>query len=348
MQVYHQAHKRVWIYVTFLMCVALLVTASGVVIDRANAISTSGLYGDGSDGVGLLGNDVISGRNYYYTNLSIAPSSSASVRNVKVFVQDTLLINGSSLNADGVDGGDGGDGTNVAGGTAPAGGSVSSAGQHVTGLQYLNGFKGGNGGAPNVAGANCASGFITTRIRLGGDANAGRDGCSSATRSGGNACNEYPTTLSKLREILTTPYYVGTVLFGSASAGAGGGGGGTVGAGGGAGGSSGSSAGGLMVYAKKIVCINGGNLTAIGGHGGNGGDGYGGFGGGGGCASGAGGGIVSLVYDEFIDDGTCVISVDGGEPGVQGTGGTSCVFTECLQGDDGTIILYNALTGEYE
>ena len=277
----------------------------------------------------------------YCTTLVIQDGVTLITNGWRLFVRDTLTVNGDAIiQNNGGDGGngddgesDGGGGTN--GGTAgtAAGGNSLQAG--IAGSVGGDGgdgrigfagstanMPGGNGAIINVS--NCVKGYTTSNGAAGGTggSSGGTGGSANATAATSGKISITNADLSyvvAMRDFFSSdatglmpPLKPAT---GAASGGGGGGGGYTAstnGGGGGAGGGSGGSGGHVMVVAKTIVF--GGDkedliIRAKGGSGGNGGDGskVDPVGSGGGHGAGGNGG-----------DGGCVTLITGTDPGVSG------------------------------
>ena len=354
-------------------------------------ITASRIFGNGSDGALTLSSDtqtssidsvnwVASGilqRDIYATNLTINAGVNIKTGGYRIFVRDTLIINGSgtSLYNVGSAGDNGSNGTNDAQG---AGGSGSGAGGLEGSLK--GGVAGGNGGNGGDAGtqsedpngddgsAGTAGGSTSNCIRRYSN-NAGGRGANGAGSGGGSGAggssaavagsstdgkisitNADLSYIIAMRDFFTIDGTSPSLLPAAGSSGGGGGGGGDYvsgsGGGGGGGGQGGGSGGHVMVVARQITgTLSNLTLAANGGNGGNGGSagtavgsGTGGIGAGG---NGGDGGCVTLITG--TDPGTSgsggiIRNVSGGTKGNQGVSGGSVADTAASDGEDGTAL----------
>lgn len=351
-------------------------------------ITNSGIFsfGDGSDGDAVCdGSTSVTGmsrsgstytmtRDVYFDDLTINASVIVNMNGYRVFVRDTLTVNGlihrngnAGGNASGTTGGSGGaalaDGylkgslAGATGGNGANGGSSTSDnptaggnGANLTnsigsnGLAGVAGGNGGGGGSPITgSGVGCAG------IGIGGS--AGKNGASGGTAGTVTQSNVKLIANWHLATLLDISSTGATVKFTpSASSGASGGGGNgggapdtcnsqNYGSGGGAGGT--GSAGGIAaIYARNIIIGAAGAIEAKGGAGGNGADGTNGSGswaiagGGGGGGGGIGGNGGVLVLAYNSLTNNGSISVAGGTAGTAGTGGTG--YNGASAGSSGT------------
>lgn len=342
-------------------------------------ITNSGIFsfGDGSDGnatcdgstavagMSLGGTTYTMTRDVYFNNLTIDASITVNPAGYRIFVKDTLTVNGT-INGDGPDGNDG-----AGGASSPSGSGSAAAGGTAQSLAdgYLKGSvapgAGGDGG-PNETDNDTSGGNGTnTTNSLGSNATNGGQGGSGndvgGTRDGAPGGTGGTRTLSNVKLIanwhLATLLDVAssgsTVKFDNSASGGGGGGGkggdsgsctNPSGAGGGGGGAGGTNGRIVAIYARTIVIGAAGSITA---NGGDGGDGGGGgtaaqtgcgtttSGGGGGGGAGGNGGIIILVYNTLTNSGS--ITADAGAGGQGGAHGTdlSGFATDGTDGDAG-------------
>ncbi len=314
-----------------------------------DGLAGEGFFGDGSDGdvifSGASGSALT--RDMFYQNLTIETGHELYNAGYRIFVRDTLTLNGSISNT-GSAGGDGKSSGGVGGGhytpgdlpiAAPAG--------------YLIG---------GAVGANLYSPPATMYDCLVTDTTSGGAG-GYAGLYGGSYGNMWMPSLGQdggVVDLLYSPYgsqpeFIGAITnrvfgggygypydsvlrykLGGVSGGGGYGGGSNNGvsgddntAAGGGGAASGGGGGMIVVVARTLTGV--GTITARGGRGGNGGNGEwqnpcfmpwgppGGGGGGGGAAGGT-GGMITLVAQHCTTF-TGVVTVQGGDAGNGGDGG---------------------------
>ena len=306
--------------------------------------------GDGSDGDVTISADTTLTRDMFYNSLVVNSTKVLTTAGYRIFIKNTVTINGT-IRCNGGAGGAGGAGTtSSADNSQGAGGAAGTAGSSTpTGIISggVAGVAGGVGaGAAVPAGSGNSGTNSTNSIGMSSGVSGGTGGLNGM--SGGNPAGIGGSGGSTTTKVIPRAFscafdtsYNGSLL--TANAGSGSGGGGSIAAsfsggdtnarcgGSGGGGGSGGSGGILPIYAKNIVVSSTGSIEAKGGNGGNGGNGadqstgsnrrYGGGGGGGGA--GGTGGIIILVYKSLINSGS--ISVSGGTGGTGGTqtGGSS-------------------------
>ena len=185
-------------------------------------------FGSGLDGDATISGVTILSRDMYYRNLNVEASGSLSTAGYRIFVSETLSLNGViSRNGNNASGSNGG---------GPLGGATLG-----TGARGANGGTGAGG-----AGTGASS-------SLGGSGGAGGAGSGGAGGSAGTA--SVPTAANGGAQIWNSGSYAwnpnlpasATKFTGGAGGGAGGGSG-TANGGGGA-----SGAGLIHIYAAKIV-----------------------------------------------------------------------------------------------
>lgn len=288
-------------------------------------ITNSGIFsfGDGSDGNAIADGSTavagmsLSGGNYtltrdvYFNDLTINVGVTVFPSGYRIFVKDTLTLNGT-IDRSGAAGTNGGAGGNALGGgvgglpgTAGTGAGLSDgylkgspnpgssgAGGHGYDINDLNGTLGGNASSGtavtnSLGSASVGSGTAGTGANTG---TAGGSTASTATATVSNVkliANWHLSTLLDIIQIDNTPsgYKAGQTIKFTSSASApgapgGGGGGSTIagagnreGGGGGGGGGTGAPGGILAIYARNILIGATGVISANGGKGGNGGNG---------------------------------------------------------------------------
>lgn len=311
--------------------------------NRQYSITDDGIlnFGDGSDGAAIIVGDTTLTADKYYTTLKVNAGVNLYPNGYRIFVNDTLTVNGT-IDRNGSSGGNGGTPQPYSAGT---GGSLSDGylkGSIAGGDGGLGGRDGSSNGDPGSNGSNTINSIGSSSTGNGGDGGDSIEG-----PIGGNGGNGGTATTANVK--LIANWHLATLLDvsstgatvkydNSASAGGGGGGGRGIGASesGGGGGGGGSSGGIIAIYAKNIIINSTGIIQANGGNGGNGGngntDGAGGGGGGGGN-----GGQIILVYNNLINTGA--ITVSAGTGGVAGTGGSG--MTNGLNGTAGSIRYFN-------
>lgn len=341
---------------------------------RQYTLTDSGIFsfGDGSDGDVTTSGDLTLTSDMYYQNLTIATGHTVYPNGYRIFVQNTLTLEGTGkIDGDGTAGNTVARWNSAGGPTNLSADSVSMADGYLKGCAST-GAGGISSGTPTAGGNGTATtNSIGTSGNNGGA--GGTNGESDPQGTPGDGGIGGTATVSNVKLIanwhlatlLDVSLTGSTVKFDNSGSAAGGGGGcrGYVTpyieyAGGGSGGCSGRI---VAIYAKKIIIGASASITANGGNGGNGCDGYymtctlgqtcrGGGGGGGGA--GGNGGIIILIYNTLTNSGTGNIIVDGGMGGTGGVGGVctngggSCLAdgsngVDGDDGDDGTIYYFN-------
>jgi hypothetical protein len=232
--------------------------------DSQQQLSFQSFFGDGSDGDVTIDTNTTLLRDMYYRNLVVEQGTSINTNGFRVFVRDTLYLNGFMWNP-GEDGGDG-DAVSAGAGGVGAGHSGSTLGR---------GKDGGKGedGTPAVAGIDINGG----RGGDGGDGGGLNGELGGATIIGGGIGVE--NGLADIRNLTKGYHAYNQRIEGGAGGGGGGEDSGTFGGGGGSGG------GVIMVAAYRIrtgynPISSSKQFHAPGGNGGEGGNGGGGGGGG--------------------------------------------------------------------
>lgn len=280
-------------------------------------------FGDGSDGDVTISVDTTLTADKYYNNLTVNASKVLSPAGYRIFVKDTLTVNGT-ISRNGNNGANAGNGGaaiatgyligSVAGGNpgGPVDNDHGSAGTAATSI--TNSLIGSNGAAGQAGGD-----------ATGGSGKLGGAGGAAATSTIANVKLIANWHLATLLDISSTG---STVKFtGGASGGGGGGGGdgalGDAGNQGGTGGGGGSAGGIISIYAKTIVIGAAGVISVNGGNGGDGSDGGTNCGNGGG-GGGGGGGVVVLAYNSLTNSGsiTATAGTGGSGGGAAGAGKT--------------------------
>jgi len=267
-------------------------------IAELEGASSSGAFGDGSDGSVVIAAPAAIARDMYYENLSISAGIALTTAGYRIFVRGTLTMAAAASIIN----------TGGAGGASPAG-TAGAAGVGVTvGPGFIGVVAAGGFGAGNAGTAATTS--------MGGAGGAGGAGAGGAGGAAGAAVA--PTAAQGgIRVIRAMPYAVtaslngvnvATMIRGGAGGGSGGGDGAAVEAGG-----SGGGAGVILVAAREFAGT--GSIEAVGGAGGAGAAGVNAGGGGGG-----GGGVV-ITTSEGTLPATITTSVLGGAGGIGGAGG---------------------------
>ena len=279
----------------------------------------------------------------YYDILTINAGIILTTNGYKIFANE--LINNGTIDFSGGAGGAGGNGQAVSDGQVGnypdgfGGDGGAGASQLNTGSLFGS-VKSGDGGkgSSNKVGTNGEAGENSNNCFKGNGASGGDGGLKTATygaeRTDAGAGGTGAVTVERLKNFPLLYLLFDYLGFFKTSAGNGGGGGGGCyysGSGGsyyyagGGGGGGGASGGTILISSKKIT--NNGYIYSKGGAGGAGGNGAvngsyvylsgsGGGGGGGGC-----GGLIVLIYEELVTQGT--ISVAGGSGGAGGIGGNN-------------------------
>lgn len=185
-------------------------------VGTINAIGTStGLYpqvfGDGSDSASTTAASYTLTRDYYFTNYTVSAGNTINTGGYRIFVNGTLINNGTLTNA-------GGNASSNTAGTAGATGSLSGGGAGAGGSTgaSTSGGGGGGGGVVWIAAKTIATeGTITVAGGNGGN----------ASNPGGGANNSNGTAGGSITKTLIQ---TGTGGAGGASSGGAGGAGGTI------------------------------------------------------------------------------------------------------------------------
>ena len=334
-------------------------------------ITNSGIFsfGDGSDGTvtfsdqgtapaGTTKTDNTAGatifrldRDVYYNSATINATVSVNPNGYRIFVKDTLTVNGT-INGNGTVGNAGaggasspsGSGANAAGGASVSmsdgylkGSPATGAGGTGSDNENDSDTAGGNGtNTTNSLGSNAVNGGAGGNGGSGGAPNnVGSAGGTGGTRTASNVTLIANWHLATLLDVAASG---STVKFDNSASAAGGGGGGggnsgsctnPSGAGGGGGGSGGAAGRIVAIYARTITIGAAGIIRANGGNGGAGGAGGStaastgcgaSSGGGGGGGAGGNGGIIVLTYNVLTNNGS--ITANAGTGGTGGTAGT--------------------------
>ena len=293
-------------------------------------------FGDGSDSNHTTtGNETLT-TDKYYDNLTVAAGHVLSPDGYRIFVKQTLTINGT-ISRNGVVGENGGDAAGMNKGNGGAGGTALAAGYLMGAYAGANGGYGAQVNSATTVAASVGGNGTAATASLGdtgavGGGGGPAGGQYAAGGSGGVATASLVKLIANwhLSVLLDVQASGATVKFnnGGSAAGGGGGGRGTYRGsgdyqlgGGGGGGGGGSNGGIIAIYAKDIIIGATGVIEANGGKGGNGGaggNGSGGDTGGGGGGGGAGGhgGQIILVYNSITNGGSITVTA-----GAKGTGG---------------------------
>ena len=271
-------------------------------------ISTLVPFGDGSDGdVTITGNTSLT-RDMFYENLTVNVSVVLTTAGYRIFVRDTLTLNGT-IRSNGADG-------------SPAGIGPGAGGAGATSGSLSGGLNGGAGGDDGSGGDDAENG---TRFGgVGGDGGGG----GGEFNEGADPSVAIPTSAGSLRvPIIGLSGFLIDASTASLVAVHGGGGGGGGGSGGvtrgnGEGGGGGGGGGIILLFARTLE--GEGTIEANGGSGGDGEEGEdpGDDGGGGGGAGG--GGAVFLISSSTANPYTLSVATGGvGSGGSSGGGGGS-------------------------
>jgi len=326
-------------------------------------ITNSGIFsfGDGSDGDATISSNTTLTADKYYDNLTVNSGVTLNPGGYRIFVKNTLTVNGSIAR-------NGGNGSNGFGSMWPnngGGNGASLADGYLKGAPAsgAGGAGGRNGGGQNPGGAGTS---VTNAIgsaagvagQQGGASTNGSNGAGGAGGAGGTTtaanckliANWHLATLLDISSSGSSVKYTG----GGTAGGGGGGGppGGGVSADGGGGGGGGGNGGIIAIYARKLIIGSSGSIAANGGNGGDGGNGassgypvgpgpfWVGNGGGG---AGGNGGVIILVYNQLTNGGSITASagtggMGGGQQQIRGSDPTPSVpNTQANNGSSGTI-----------
>lgn len=273
------------------------------------ALKRNQLYGDGSNGDVTITADHTLTSDMYYRSLTVSPSKKLNANGYRVFVKETLTLNGTIRN----NGTDGTPGSSWNGGSGGAGGAAGTLGGGSAGT-------GGPSGSFDAGSQASAPGARTCEATGHG---GGGGGGGVGLNGGGGGSSAVAATVAKM-DAKSPHLLYGTTTVQGGVGGRGGSSGGGDGAGNNGGGAGGGGGGGgiVAIFASKIEFGANGRIEAQGGAGGaggtvsaTGGDPAGGGGGGGGGA----GGFVYLTYD-FLLAAEGKISVAGGAGGSGGNG----------------------------
>ncbi len=327
---------------------------------NGSQILNNDIYGNGEDGDVTISSNTSLSKDMFYNNLTVNSGFRLTTNGYRVFVKNTLVIQGSAfLSWNGVDGTAGTNAsTNSAVGGGSGGAALSSGSLYGSGAGKAGGASGaggtagggGSNGSNGTAGDAITNSFASSFSSTSGAGGAG-GGTSGATGgSAGTTGTISASTTRPFNSIFAVRMFddvagssPALLKYNSNVGGAGGGGGGrasagsgVAGAGGGGGGS--GSGGGVMVVCARIIS-NSGSIESKGGNGGNGGNGANGGstsggvnnagGGGGGGGTGGPGGVLVLIYSGISGGGATSVAGGsagtGGTKGAQGTGGTSAI-----------------------
>jgi len=313
---------------------------SGLTIEgtiNGRTFATDPIYGDGSDGNVTINANTTLTADMFYDNLTIDATYKLDTGGFRVFVADTLTINGRLTNTatqgtSGTNGGGGASGAGGGGGTGGSGGPGGAAGVTTStntvsnGVASAAGSAGGAGGGfsnngtagtAGVNGTNLGANAVGSSGVAGEQGGAGGDGGDGPGPLGGNGAvagaastgGTATAAVSGVRHTANAAIMIDTVATyaqyrSSASSGSGSGGGGG----------------------------GGGAVSGLG---------KGGGGGGGGGAGGTGGvgGIVMVAAKDIVIGAAGTMNANGGDGGDGGDGGGGGngdpVFTPCGGGGGG-------------
>jgi len=255
---------------------------------------TPEIFGNGADGNVTISTLVLLVRDMYYNNLTLNPGANFATNGSRVFVMNTLTMNGGGMGENGNS-------------------AVGSAASGTTNGPVILGY-GGSGGAGGVGAANGSNGLaLPSLTRLGGIGGAG--GASDTNAGGTGGSTSAPSEITGGPGVfrcaliaLTGRDTTGVQMNGGSG---GGGGGGRTGANGGGGG----GGGGVTIIAAREIVYNSGSISANGGAGAAGITPFAGGGGGGG------GGIVVVISTSDMTN--IPVTATGGLGGVTGGSGVN-------------------------
>ena len=278
-------------------------------------ISTNTFFGDGSDGDIELESLFILNRDYYFKNVKLNKNGIIKVNGYRLFVQESLILNGGIITNDGNDASTQ-DMYNIGklGGIETKYGSIGQ------------GSPGGKGSNGSILDGKNTNQNITFPITNGGNGGFGGNGGDGQIGKGGRSIIESLSNKYMIRNVyLALQGSKGTQLINGGVGGDGGAaGGGDSNQCGGGGGGGGSGGGVIQIIAKTITITPNASYPSIrsnGGNGSNGSDAFVGNCGGGGGGSGGGGGYIQIFFlnkNLELNDG--LIDAKGGIPGNGGNG----------------------------
>ena len=262
---------------------------TNLIYDLENYLRGYGFFGDGSDGdVNIFGTAILT-RDMFYRNLIVPSGSNLLPSGYRLYVYDTLTLNGVISDSGSV-GGNGGNTTTGTAGFAGIASSVRAAGYLPASVAGANGGQGGGTGGAGFAGADGNS--VLNAIGTNGIVGA-QGGFGGGLGGAGGIVTVLPSTSGGIRNFVNVNMHraFGSSTFvsftGNAGNGGSGGGKGSGSFGGGGGGASGNNGGYLDIFARTIQ--GSGSISVLGGKGGDGGSSIGGGGGGGGNGGNGGG-----------------------------------------------------------
>lgn len=278
-------------------------------------ISTNTFFGDGSDGDIEIDTTIVLDRDHYFKNIKLNKNGTIKTNGYRLFVQETLILNGGIISNDGNDASlDDMYNIGKLGGIETKLGSLGQGGR---------GGKGSNGN--KLDGQNTVQGMILP-LTNGGKGGFSGNGGDGSIGKGGKSLIDTPTSKCILRNVyLALQASRGSYLINGGIGGDGGGGGGGDGNQLGGGGGGGGSGGGVLQIVAKTILITPNalypSITSIGGDGSNGSNASIGNCGGGGGGSGGGGGFIQMFYlNKTKELNNNLINVSGGNPGSGGSG----------------------------
>lgn len=309
----YSADGSTWVRVTPATLQSILgtatATASKIPLADSNALLDSwvtggaSLFGDGSDGSGVINTPTTLTKDMFYTDLSV--TSTLDTAGYKVFVRGTLSGNGTIR-----DNGNAASGTTSGAGLAARGTLNSDSGTGGAGRSTL--------GAGNAGGVGSSAGYglgTTFKGGDGGSCSGGSAGVAATPTARSASAGSIRTWSSALQGHTVS----GSGVWQPMAGGGGGGGGGCNPGTGTASSGAGGGGGGSVVVAARYVNASGMTISANGGSGSAAsaitGDGAAGGGGGGS------GGWVCLCAGKIINAPT--LSAAGGAAGAGGGGGTA-------------------------
>ncbi len=352
---------------TFSLVVGIAVSTTAILI-LPEATSTGG-FGDGSDGDVTLTGNVTLTRDMFYNNLTIDGAYNINAGGYKIYVKGVLKRNTGSTGKIYNNGGAGGNGGNAAyntagtagtAGSAAPGGTLPAGKAGLAGVAGLNLAKGAGTGSSGVAGNAGNNGVAATNAYSNQNSAAGKAGgtaraTGASSYAGGAAGATGSTTQTKepanSQHSAENPFCLlsGTLTEKQICASAPSSGSGAVSSynasyiiytsTGGSGGS-GASGGMVVVFAHKIIDLGTGTMfEAIGGDGGDAGTGHitasGGNAVSAGSSASAGGNGGIVVIGHRGKFGTCTVDVSGGTGGTGAPAITYGTYMTAEAGQDG-------------
>jgi hypothetical protein len=152
---------------------------------RGTSLANQNIFGDGSDGDVTISADTTLSSDMYYNNLTINTTKILNTGGYRIFVKETLTINGTGkIIRNGNTGGNGADATawdtpgttGGAGGAALADGSIKGALAGIDGVNGVSGSQAVNGPVTGVNGTAGSSGVNIAKSLVSADGVSGKSG----------------------------------------------------------------------------------------------------------------------------------------------------------------------------